>query len=88
MLARALTHSSFANEHPPGTHNEALALLGDAALSLVVARHLYRADPDASVGDLTSRRAEIVPLSSVPRLRIRVKAEPERRGPFVAGPGS
>jgi MerR family transcriptional regulator/heat shock protein HspR len=35
-----------------------------------------------------SRRAEIVPLSSVPRLRIRMKAEPERRGPFVAGPGS
>ena len=35
-----------------------------------------------------SRRAEIVPLSSVTRLRIRVKAEPERRGPIVAGPGS
>ena len=36
-----------------------------------------------------SRRAEIVPLSSVPRLRVRlVKPEPKRRGPIVAGPGS
>ena len=36
-----------------------------------------------------SRRAEIVPLSSVPRLRVRlVKPEPERRGPIAAGPGS
>jgi len=35
-----------------------------------------------------ARRADIVPASSVPRLRIRVLAEPERGGPIVAGPGS
>jgi ribonuclease-3 len=62
-----VTHSSFANEHPPGTHHEALALLGDAVLSLCVAQHLYGADPDAGVGDLTSRRAEIVSDANLAR---------------------
>ena len=35
-----------------------------------------------------SRRAEIVPLSSVPRLRVRTKTQPERRGPIAVGPGN
>ena len=37
LLLRALTHASYANEHPPEPDNEALALVGDAALGLVVA---------------------------------------------------
>ena len=67
LLARALTHPSFAHEHPPRTHHEALALLGDAALSLAVAEHLHTADPDAPVGVLTSRRAEIVSGANLAR---------------------
>ena len=47
---RALTHASYANEHPPAEHQLALAFLGDAALALVVAEHLVRAEPDAAVG--------------------------------------
>ena len=37
LLFRALTHPSYAHEHPPSAHNEALAFLGDAVLGLVVA---------------------------------------------------
>src|SRR2546430_2281197 len=57
---RALTHASYANEHPPAPDHEPLALLGDAALGLVVAEHLLTADPGAPVGVLTPRRAELV----------------------------
>ena len=67
LLSRALTHASFAHEHPPVAHHEALALLGDAALSLAVAERLHADDPDAPVGMLTSRRAEIVSDASLAR---------------------
>ena len=42
-------------------------LLGDAALSLAVAEHLYDADPVAPVGVLTSRRADLVSDASLAR---------------------
>ena len=60
LLERALTHASYANEHPPAPDHEPLALLGDAALGLVVAEHLLTADPGAPVGVLTPRRADLV----------------------------
>ena len=60
LLERALTHASYANEHPPAADHTLLALLGDAALALVVADHLIAEDPSAPVGVLTSRRAELV----------------------------
>jgi len=60
LLERALTHASYAHEHPPATDHERLAFLGDAALALVVAEHVTTADPEASVGVLTPRRAELV----------------------------
>ena len=41
-------------------HHEALAFVGDAALALVVAEHLYADAPDAPVGVLTPQRAELV----------------------------
>lgn len=60
LLEQALTHTSYANEHPGTVHHEGLAFLGDAALALVVAEHLLGVDPQAPVGVLTPRRAEIV----------------------------
>ena len=60
LLERALTHASYANEYPPTPDNAGLALLGDAALGLVVAEHLLGSDPGAPVGVLTPRRAELV----------------------------
>ena len=60
LIARALTHPSYAAEHPPVEHNEGLAFVGDAVLSLVVAEHLFEAEPSAAVGRLTPLRAEVV----------------------------
>ena len=67
LLTRALTHASYANEHPPLPNNEALALVGDAALGLVVAEHVFGDDPAAAVGVLTPRRAELVSGANLAR---------------------
>jgi ribonuclease III len=60
LLRQALTHSSFANEHPGTRDNGGLAFLGDAVLALVVGEHLWRAFPDGPVGVLTPMRADLV----------------------------
>ena len=60
LLLQALTHPSYAHEHPPAEHNETLAFLGDAVLGLVVADLLVRREPGAGPGTLTVQRAEIV----------------------------
>jgi ribonuclease III len=59
-LTRALTHASYAAEHPGAEAQDPLALVGDAALGLVVADHLLGTDPAATVGGLTTRRAALV----------------------------
>jgi ribonuclease-3 len=60
LLECALTHASYAHEHPPAPDHDRLAFLGDAALSLVVAEHVAAREPEAPVGILTPRRAELV----------------------------
>jgi ribonuclease-3 len=60
LLQQALTHSSFANEHPGTRDNGGLAFLGDAVLALVVGEHLWRAFPDEPEGVLTPMRADLV----------------------------
>jgi ribonuclease-3 len=60
LLLQALTHPSYAHEHPPAAHNETLAFLGDAVLGLAVADLLVQHEPGAEPGTLTVRRAEIV----------------------------
>jgi ribonuclease-3 len=60
LLLQALTHPSYAHEHPPAEHNETLAFLGDAVLGLVVADLLVQRDAGAGPGALTVQRAEIV----------------------------
>lgn len=67
LLERALTHASYANEHSPAAHHEVLAFLGDAVLALVVAEHLLGAEPEAAVGELTMRRAEVVAGTNLAR---------------------
>lgn len=58
----ALTHSSYANEHPEDGNesNERLEFLGDAVLGLVVAQALYQEFPDEQEGRLTQWRAQLV----------------------------
>jgi ribonuclease-3 len=60
LLRQALTHSSFANEHPGTRDNGGLGFLGDAVLALVVGEHLWRAFPGEPEGVLTPMRAELV----------------------------
>lgn len=60
LLRRALTHPSYAHEHPPASHNETLAFLGDAVIGLVVAELLAAQYPHEGVGALTQRRALLV----------------------------
>jgi ribonuclease-3 len=72
LLARALTHRSYANEHPDAPDNETLAFLGDAVLGLVVAEHLWRIAPGDGVGLLTPRRAEVVSGANLARWAERV----------------
>ncbi|MCI0548271.1 MAG: hypothetical protein L0027_13425 [Candidatus Rokubacteria bacterium] len=67
LLRRALTHPSWANEHPPAVANEALAFLGDAVLGLLVAEELWRTTPGAPVGLLTPRRAALVSGANLAR---------------------
>jgi len=62
ILAQALVHRSFLNEHPSFHigHNERLEFLGDAVLELIVTQHLYKTLPDMAEGDMTNIRASLV----------------------------
>ena len=62
MLARALRHSSYVNEHDL-TYldcNERLEFLGDAILEVSVSWLLYSLYPDMAEGKLTQKRACLV----------------------------
>lgn len=62
LLAEALTHRSYLNEHRDyaSNHNERLEFLGDAVLELAVTDFLFKKFPAKSEGDLTSYRAALV----------------------------
>lgn len=67
LLARALTHASYAHEHPPEADQEPLAFVGDAALGLIVAERLVAQSPQAPVGVLTPARADVVSGANLAR---------------------
>ncbi len=62
LLATALTHASWVNEHPDdgGESNERLEFLGDAALGFAVADELFARHPGVQEGLLTQWRAQLV----------------------------
>ncbi len=61
LRREALTHASYTNEdREGGPNNERLEFLGDALLGAVIARVLFVACPNATEGDLTRMRADIV----------------------------
>jgi ribonuclease III len=68
LLERAVSHRSWAHEQVgPGEeerarslHNEALEFVGDSVLGLVVAEHLFRADPELTEGDLSRMKHQLV----------------------------
>jgi ribonuclease-3 len=62
LLRTALTHPSYANEHPEANleTNERLEFFGDAVIGLVVASDLYHRFPATEEGRLTEWRAQLV----------------------------
>jgi ribonuclease-3 len=70
VLVTALTHSSYLHEHPDAEIEdfERLEFLGDAVVDLVIGELLYQSRPDATEGELTAMRAQLVsgpPLSQL-----------------------
>ncbi len=70
LLRRALTHTSYANEHvaeggAPMEDNERLEFLGDAILDFIAAKWLYHHFPHLDEGRLTSLRAALVRASTL-----------------------
>ena len=59
LLATALTHSSYANEHSCRSY-ERLEFVGDSVLGRVTAAHLFKLFPDMTEGKMTRLRAELV----------------------------
>jgi len=61
LFDRALTHASIASEsRGSGYDYEALEFLGDAALGLAAAHHLFRECPDRTPGEYSRMRAGVV----------------------------
>ena len=79
LFEQALTHSSFANEHPGARDNGALAFLGDAVLALVVGEHLWRAFPGEPEGILTPKRAALVSGANLSRWAVALDLGPVLR---------
>lgn len=73
LLRTALTHPSYANEHPDTVEdtNERLEFLGDAVLGLIVAEALYTRYPALEEGRLTEWRAQIVCGPTLARAAVR-----------------
>lgn len=74
LLNLALTHPSFAHEHPDEGgeehHNQRLEFLGDAILDFLVAAWLFERHPDFPEGPLTRLRATLVRTTSLARLAL------------------
>lgn len=69
LLAEAMTHRSYANEHHTSLpDNERLEFLGDAVLDLVISQYLLASLPHSPEGELTRIRADVVALPSLARL--------------------
>ena len=62
LLEKALTNSSYSNEHRLGklNNNERLEFLGDAVLEVVSSEFLYKKYPERPEGELTKQRASMV----------------------------
>jgi ribonuclease-3 len=62
LLQTALTHSSYLHEHPDQELEdfERLEFLGDAVVDLVIGELLYQRHPEATEGELTAMRAQLV----------------------------
>lgn len=60
VLTTALTHPSYAAEHPRATDYQRLEFLGDAVLELAVTSFIHDEFPTATEGEMTLVRAGVV----------------------------
>ena len=59
LLGRAITHSSFASDHPGYESNQRLEFLGDSVLQLVLTESLFSLLPAEREGALSTKRAAL-----------------------------
>ncbi|MGG6238203.1 ribonuclease III [Nodosilinea sp. AN01ver1] len=98
LLRQALTHSSYANEHPDehpkeNSHYERLEFLGDSILEFVVRDLLFAQYPAMSEGKMSQRADQLVDESRLAALavelgipaqmRLGAGAQHERHNPSV-----
>lgn len=70
LLNQALTHRSYAYEHP-GTKvadNERLEFLGDAILGLAISNYIYEHFPNYQEGDMTQLKSTLVSRNTLANL--------------------
>ncbi len=69
LLRRALTHTSYLNEHPAEEEddNQRLEFLGDAVLDFIAGDWIYRRYPDFREGRMTRLRAALVRTQTLAR---------------------
>ncbi|HHE73101.1 MAG TPA: ribonuclease III [Chloroflexi bacterium] len=83
LLKLALTHPSYAHEHPKEGHkehhNQRLEFLGDAVLDFLVAAWLYRTYQDFPEGPLTRLRATLVRTTTLAALARELELGPALR---------
>jgi len=65
LWEKALTHRSYASEHPPAETNERLEFLGDAILGMVITDLAYERFPELPEGELAKLRAATVRQSTL-----------------------
>jgi ribonuclease-3 len=67
LLARALTHKSYANERreTSSSHNERLEFLGDTVLGFVIGELIYRSFPNLQEGSLSKIKAHLVSAATL-----------------------
>ena len=60
LLLRAVTHHSFCSEETRHDSYDTLEFLGDAIIGAHVVEHIYRTFPNASEGEMTALKSEVV----------------------------
>jgi len=60
LLLRAVTHHSFCSEDTRRDSYDTLEFLGDAIIGAHVVEHIYRILPQASEGEMTALKSEVV----------------------------
>lgn len=72
LLRQALTHRSYANEHPGEPQNERLEFLGDALLTFISGDYLYHRYPEIAEDQLTRRRSALVDEKQLAKFAVQI----------------